>query len=92
MNYKEELEAVGKIKFPVKAKFINKHIHVLGPVHRFKPYKDTPQDNSQLLCRYPGGKQFITFASMIYIDGKKLVNPPKAKSKWWGLGFLKRKR
>ena len=87
---KEKLKAIGKINFPVKAKFIDEKVLILGPVCLFEPYKDTKKDNNQLICQYLNGKRFITFASMLYVKGKRLMTPAKIKGKGPFVDLLER--
>lgn len=78
---KEEIAAIGRMKFPVAAEFAGEKVTILGPIDRFSPYKEQMQgkeDPFQLMVRRKGGKRFIAMASSLYAEGKPLVTsiPP----------------
>jgi N12 class adenine-specific DNA methylase len=73
---KEEIEAIGRMKFPVSAEFDGQPVTILGPVDRFSPYKEQAQgreDPFQLMVQPAEGKRFITLASGLKVDGRPLV-------------------
>lgn len=73
-----EIEAIGRMKFPVAAMFDGQRVTILGPVDRFSPYKEQAkgkEDPFQLMVQPPNGKRFITLASGLIVDGKPLLTP-----------------
>ncbi|KAB2911755.1 MAG: hypothetical protein F9K30_21520 [Dechloromonas sp.] len=71
-----EIEAIGRMKFPVAAMFDGKPVSILGPVDRFSPYKEQAkgkEDPNQLMVQPAKGDRFITLASGLKVDGKPLV-------------------
>lgn len=82
---RSELEAIGRLQFPVEAVFSGDPVTVLGPVHLFPPYDDpaygkpTLSSNAQLMVRGQDGKKFIGLATSVIVNGKPLLgrNPPR---------------
>jgi len=73
-----EIEAIGRLEFPVAAIFDGTPVTILGPVDRFSPYKEQAtgkEDPFQLMVQPPQGKRFITLASGLQVNGKPLVTP-----------------
>jgi hypothetical protein len=71
-----EIEAIGRMEFPVAAMFDGKSVTILGPVDRFSPYKEQAtgkEDPFQLMVQPSKGKRFITLASGLQVNGKPLV-------------------
>jgi N12 class adenine-specific DNA methylase len=71
-----EIEAIGRLEFPVAAIFDGTPVTILGPVDRFSPYKEQAtgkEDPFQLMVQPPKGKRFITLASGLQVNGKPLV-------------------
>ena len=71
-----EIEAIGRMEFPVAAIFDGKPVTILGPVDRFSPYKEQAtgkEDPFQLMVQPSKGKRFITIASGLQVNGKPLV-------------------
>lgn len=75
---KAEVEAIGLMRFPVRADFDGQPVKILGPVARFSPYKEQaqgPEDPFQLMVQPAKGDRFITMASGLKVNGKLLVTP-----------------
>jgi hypothetical protein len=75
---KAEIEAIGRLGFPVRGEFAGRPVQILGPVDRFSPYKEQargPEDPFQLMVQRENGDRFITFASCLTFDGRRLVTP-----------------
>lgn len=73
---KAEIEAIGRMRFPLVAEFCGKPVTILGPVARFSPYKEQskgPEDPYQLMIQPMSSQRFITFATGLRVDGKPLV-------------------
>ena len=73
-----EIEAIGRMEFPLAATFDGKPVTILGPVDRFSPYKEQAagkEDPSQLMVQPAKGDRFITLASRLKRDGKPLLTP-----------------
>lgn len=82
---RRELEAIGKLSFPIEAVFGGEQVTVLGPVYLFPMYDDpaygkpTLSSNAQLMMQRADGERFITIATNVFVDGKPLLgrNPPR---------------
>lgn len=75
---KTEIEAIGRLAFPVRGEFAGLFVQILGPVDRFSPYKEQargPEDPFQLMVQRENGGRFITFASCLKVSGRRLVTP-----------------
>lgn len=85
-RFKQEIKDLEKIEYPVKAKFGEETVTILGAVDQFEPYKSEmikkggKLDWKQLLIIRSGGERNITFASQLTgIDGKRFITktPPR---------------
>lgn len=76
---RSELEAIGKMQFPVEGSFNGEPVTILGPVHRFPPYDDPaygkpgPSANAQLMLQRSDGERFIGMAPSVTVGGKPLM-------------------
>ena len=73
-----EIDAIGRMKFPVAATFDGKPVSILGPVDRFSPYKEQAkgkEDPNQLMVQPAKGDRFITLAGGLKVDAKPLLTP-----------------
>lgn len=78
----KEIEAIGKLPFPIEATW-GKHeekVLLLGPTHNFPPYnKDPKKDNTQIIAIFDKGtsdeRRSIIMATSIKVNGKDLITP-----------------
>lgn len=73
-----EIQLIGRKKYPVCAEFGGQPVRILGPVDRFSPYREQaygPEDPFMLMVQSAKGGRFITFATLLKVNGKALVTP-----------------